>query len=148
MASEASGTVSNNLAANLLTFTDTGTYGTVSSRILLIKDRNGIVLATINMGTNLTAPYYITADAEFDFFLTVVDNTGTFTTHVYYPAIGFYTIAYLNRFNNNNCGCDPRGLYVDEAEANITAALRFNIAGDLVNANTCILRANILINTY
>lgn len=146
-----SGKVSqNNLSGSQLLYTDTGTYGTVSSRILTIYDYNGNLLVTYNMGANLTQTYNITQDGAFTFICTVIDNTGTWTPNppITFVATGFYIAAYLERFNNTNCGCDPKSNFIDEAEQNYSASLRMNIAGNLVAAQNLITAANTLINTY
>lgn len=141
-----SGVVTNNLAGNLLTFTDTGSYGTVSARTLVIKNSVGTVLTTINMGSSLTATYAISADAYFEFDLSVTDGSGTYTCVVDYVAYGFYTIAYLNQFSASNCGCDLNSDNLDIAEKFLQAAFRFNIANNPAASQANILAANYYVN--
>lgn len=145
MASTASGTVTTNLAGTQLTFTDTGSYGTVSSRTLTISNANGVVLVTANMGSQLTYVYNITADAYLTFVLTVIDNLGTVTATVNYVAFGYYSAAYLNKIAVSNCGCgDFENLEI--AELFFTASQRFALAGLGVPSNSNIVAANVYIN--
>lgn len=137
--------VQNNLTGSELLWSDTGSYSTIISRTLNIYDCNGELLQTVSLGTALTYTYTITADAFFQFICTVVDNTGTFESEVDYVAIGFYTAAYLNAFTGNvplpinNCN-------LDTAENFLNAALRFNVGGNFVAAQTNIVLANYFVN--
>jgi len=148
MASNPSGNVTNNIAGNQLTYTDTGTYGTVSSRILTIFDPNGTLLSTIDMGSSLTAPYTITADQYLRFICTVADDVSgsPWVTTVNYLAQGFYTVAYLNRLVQSDACCESDFNNLDIAEKFLAAAQRFGVAGLGIAANNEILAANIYVN--
>lgn len=84
------GVVTQSLDGETLTFTDSSTGITVTSRILTIYDSNGELLETIDMGGNLTATYNITADVYLSFILTL--NT-TQTVTVNYISTQFYILA-------------------------------------------------------
>lgn len=145
-----SGTVKqNNLSGSELLFSDTGSYSTIVSRNLSIYDYQGALLTTVNLGTNLTYIYTITADAWLHFQNVVVDNTGTFTTDIYYTAGGFYTAAYLNLFTATNCGCQGNNCNMEYAEYAYQASIRFTLAGlaGAAQAQREIVAANVLINT-
>lgn len=146
MASSASATVVQaNLTGTELLWGDTGTYGTIISRTLNIYDCNNNLLQTVNLGATTSYTYMITADAFFKFSAIIIDNTGTFTSDVDFVATGFYTAAYLNAFTGNvplpisNCN-------LDIAERFYTAALRFNVGGNFVAANSDIIFANYFVN--
>lgn len=144
--STASGSVSNNISGTLLTFTDTGSYGTIISRTLVINDSNGVLLTTINMGANLTATYAITADAYLTFILTVVDNTGTFTATVNYLAYGIYIVSFLTKLANSGCGCTGNFCNVDIAEIFLSEAQNFALFGIGPSSQANITAANVYIN--
>lgn len=139
----------NNLSGSELLYTDSGSYGTIVSRNLTIYDYQNQPLITVSMGAALTYIYTITADAWFTFECVVVDNTGTYTTTVYYTAGGFYTAAYLNLFTATNCGCQGNNCNMEYAEYAYQAAIRFTLAGlaGAAQAQREIVAANVLINT-
>ncbi len=141
--------VQNNLSGSEQKFTDTGSYGTLVSRNLTIYDYQGNVLINVSLGASLTYIYTITADAWFQFECVVVDNTGTYTSTVYYTAGGFYVAAYLNLFTATNCGCQGNNCNMEYAEYAYQAALRFTLAGlaGAAQAQREIVAANVLINT-
>src|SRR5882762_5941073 len=98
MPSVSSGTVvQNNLTGSQLLFTDAGSYtAPISSRILTIYDAYGNLLNTVNMGALLTTVFTISADAFFQFIISVTDATGVVPpATIDYVATGFYTAAYL-----------------------------------------------------
>lgn len=148
MPSVSSGTVTNNIAGDQLTFTDTGAYtAPVTSRILTIFDPNGTLLATIDMGSSLTTVYPITADQYLSFVLNVTDATGPVTpSTVNYLAQGFYTVAYLNQLAQNGCGCAGSFCNLNVAELFLAAAQRFGVAGLGIASNVNIIRANVYVN--
>lgn len=150
MPSTASATVvQGNLSGSILNWIDTGSYGTIDSRTLDIYDYQGTLLLNVSLGVTLTYAYTITADAWFSFIATIVDNTGTFTSTVYFTATGFYIAAYLNLFTSTNCGCQGNNCNMESAEYAYNAAVRFNLAGlaGAAQAQREIVAANVLINT-
>lgn len=128
-------------------YTDTGSYGAVSSRILTVYDYLGGLFATYIMGNNLTQVVSLTVDGWFDFRCVVTDNTGTYTKDVYYVAGGLYIDASLALFASGNCGCSGNNKNLIEADYCYQAALRYNLAGPsaAVQANQAILDAGILV---
>lgn len=138
-----------NISGSEYLFTDTGSYGTLVSRNLTIYDYQGIPVQTVNLGGTLTYVYTVTADAWQHWQNIVVDNTGTYTTDIYYVAGGFYIAAYLNLFSSTNCGCQGNNCNMEYAEFAYQAALRFNLAGlaGAAQAQRNIVAANVLINT-
>lgn len=149
MASQASGNVTSSNGGLILTFTDSGNYGTVTSRVLNIYDPNGVLLQTYNMGANLTQNYPVTADQYLSFVLTVIDNTGTFTATVNYLAEGIYIAAYLKRITALGCNCDCHSRILCNliaGERFLSAAERFALSGLGVAANSNIQAANVYVN--
>lgn len=149
MASTPSGKVAqNNSAGSQLLYTDTGSYGNVSSRILNIYDCNGNLLVAYTMGSSLTQIYNITADGFSKFVCTVADDVSgsPWVTEVDYVAIGFYSVAYLNAFNGSNCGCSGNLCNLEIAELFLNASLRMNLAGNFIASNSLIIGANVYAN--
>ena len=151
MASTPSGTVTQgNLVGNELLFTDTGSYGTVSSRILNIYDYQGNLIQTYNMGANLTQIFPIPADNWYWFVCTVTDNISgsPWVTNVYYVSTGYYWTAYQAQFDSTNCGCGCNNYNMEISNLLLQAALRFNLAGlsGASSAQQCIVAANFFIN--
>ena len=142
-----SGEVSTSLDGKTLTFLDTGTYGTVTSRILNILDVYGNVLTQINMGASLTATYAITADAMLQFILNVNDGAAE-TCTVNYLAQGIYAATYLNIIKLVGCSCNCSNETYQElsvAELFLAAANRFALGTFSVyaiSANNNIIAAN------
>lgn len=136
------------LSGSPLVYTDTGTYGTIVSRTLVISDYQGNVLETVNMGATLTYSYSITADNWYQFVCTVIDNTGTFVTTIYYVSTGFYWATYLAQFVATNCGCTGNNCNLEISQSLLQAALRFNLAGQsgAASAQACIIGANYFVN--
>lgn len=132
-----------------LLITDAGTYtAPVSSRVLTIFDSNGVLLATVNMGTNLTYTYTITADAAFLFVLNVTDGTGVLPAYAApFCAQGFYTVQFLSLITTSGCGCDCNTQpMLDAGEDYLAAAQRFTLANQLPAAQANIVAANEVIN--
>lgn len=129
-------------------YTDTGVYNTVISRTLTVYDYLGNVLATFNMGTSLTQIYTFSADAWFQFTCVAVDNTGTWTTTVYFVSQGYYWDAYTAQFNATACGCVGNNCNLEQSQLSLNAALRFNLAGlvGAASSNSCIIAANYFVN--
>jgi|GEM_PF-2946122 hypothetical protein len=149
MPSTPSGTaVENSLTGGSILYTDTGTYGPVSSRVLTIFDYQGNLLSTINMGTGLTATYTFPSDAWFKFVCTVIDNTGTWVTTVYIVTDGYYWATYTSIFTSANCGCVGNNCNLEVSWQCLQAALRFNLAGlsGAASAQNCIVAANYFVN--
>ena len=119
MASTASGKVTNSQDGKTLTYTDTGSYSTIISRILTIYDANGVLLNTINMGATLVSTFGITADGYYTFICTVVDNTGTFTATVNFLAENIYIAAMLSFLAGLGCcnGCIPENVFIADLYA-------------------------------
>jgi len=151
MPSTPSGTaVENSLTGGSIIYTDTGSYGVVSSRILTIYNSAGTLLQTINMGSTLTATYTFPADVWLKFVCTVTDNVSgsPWVTTVYIVAQGYYWNAYLAQFNATNCGCQGNNCNLEKSQLSLQAALRFNLAGlaGAASANACIIMANYWVN--
>ena len=147
--SSPSGTaVQDGINGGQILYTDTGTYGTIISRALNVLNYLGDVIATFNMGTNLTQVYTYTADAWFQFQCVVVDNAGTWTNNVYFVSQGFYWDAYTNQFNATGCGCIGNNCNLEYSQLALNAALRFNLVGlaGAASSNTCIIAANFFVN--
>lgn len=139
----ASGTVSQNLSGDTLTFLDTSTdLPTITSRVLTIFDPNNNLLQTINMGASLTTTYVITQDQWLRFILTL--DTGAYTAVVDYVANGFYYNGLINKGKGNCSGCIGGSLCSDTAKAMISekAAQFYNSYGFAVNADTAIKAAD------
>lgn len=150
MASVASGIVTNNLAGDLLNFTDTGTYtAPIVSRSLQINDYQGNPLATINMGASLTANYPITADGYYIFILSVTDATGVVPpATINYLAIGFYTLAYDAIILPVACSCncsEQTFKSLSHGELMLIGAQRSGIGQNAVNAQNQVIAANNLL---
>ena len=150
MASSPSGKVVASPGGLQLTYQDTGSYGTVSSRLLNIYDANGdLVTSTINMGSNLTATISITADQYLTFVCTVNDNVSgsPWITTVNYLAEGIYAQTFLNVMVSSGCGC-PQGQFCNlfKAELNLQAAERYALSGLGIPADALITYANIYVN--
>lgn len=146
-----SGTVvQNGLNGGSLLFTDTGSYGTVSSRTLTIYDYlgNPVAPSPFNMGTNLTQLFSFNTDAWFHFQNVVVDGSGTWTTDVYVVADGFYWEAYLNQFVASQCGNVGVNSNLEISQLCLQAALRFNLSGlpGAASTNSAIIAANYFVN--
>jgi hypothetical protein len=126
----ASGTaVENSLLGGSILYTDTGTYGAVTSRILTIYDYQGNIVTTINMGATLTATLTFPVDAWFHFQCVVIDNTGTLTADVYLVAVGYYWFAYQNQYNASACGCNGNNSNLVISQLALASSLRSNLAG-------------------
>lgn len=130
-------------------FTDTGSYSTLISRNLTVFNYLGDVIQVFNMGVNLTQIFSFAADAWFQFTCVVVDNTGTWTTNVYFVSQGYYWDAYTNQFNSTACGCVGNNCNLEVSQLCLASALRFNLAGlaGAVSANRDILAANYFVNS-
>lgn len=120
MPSTATGEVSNSQDGKTLTYTDTGSYTGLVSRILNIYDSNGILLDTIDMGVLLVATYAITADGYYTFICTVFDNTGgPFIATKNFLAENIYIAALLNFLSSLGCcnGCIPENIFLADLYA-------------------------------
>jgi len=140
----ASGSVSQPISGTPLTFTDTSTGITVSSRVLTIYSATGALLNTINMGASLTTTYAITGDQWLRFVLTL--NSGAYTATVDFLSENFYYNGLINQVKSG-CGCSGDSLCADPAKAMLSdkAALFYTTYGFAVNADTCIKAADALI---
>lgn len=138
----------NNLSGSQLLVTDTGSYSApIASRILTVFDAFGNQLFQFSMGNNLTQIVTISADAFFQFILSVTDNTGVVpTAEVDYVADGYYTASYLAQYTSTNCSCQLDNSNLDIAELSLNAALRFNLAGNFSAAQSNIVAANFWVN--
>lgn len=149
MPSVATATVTlGSLTGSPLVWTDTGTYGTIVSRTLVIKDYQGNIVQTVSLGAALVYDLVITADNWYSFVAIIVDNTGTFTSTVFYVSTGFYWAAYLTQFTSTNCGCTGRNWNLEVSQLLLQAALRFNLAGQsgAASAQASIVGANFYVN--
>jgi len=149
MPSVATATVTlGNLSGSPLNWNDTGSYGTIVSRTLVITNSIGTVLETVPLGAALTYAFTITSDNWYCFTATIVDNTGTFTSVVYYLSTGFYWATYLQQFVSNNCGCNGQNCNLETSQLFLQAALRFNLAGasGAASAQSCIVLASYYVN--
>ena len=149
MPSVASATVTlANLSGSPLEWTDTGSYGTIVSRNLVITNYLGATVGSANLGSATSYAFSITADDWFAFTATIVDNTGTFTSVVYYVSTGFYWATYLAQFTTSNCGCIGNNCNLEISQLQLQAALRFNLAGasGAASAHITIIAANYFVN--
>jgi hypothetical protein len=141
--------IHSNTSGSTLLWTDTGTYGTITSRTLVISDAFGNVLQTVSLGVVLTYTYTITYDAFYKFVHTVVDSNGTWTYEVDWVAYGFYAAQYLSQVSasitNGGYSIETNN-YLDIAERFYSAAIRMNIAGNFITANNLIQAANYYAN--
>lgn len=148
MASAASGIITNNLAGNLLTFTDTGSYQLpIVSKVLQVFDYTGTnLLATINMGAALTAAFAIITDGYYIFVLSVTDQGGVVPPATEnYLAVGFYTLAFDAIITLVGCACNvsKQTFYaLVQGESFYSAAIRFGIGQNAVAAQNNITWAN------
>ena len=111
-------------------FTDTGSYtAPITSRTLNQYDDNGNLIATFDMGNNLTQAVAVTADGWNSFVLSVVDAVGgPYTATVNYLFEGIYTAAFLARMAASGCSCDNSKLWnLVKAEFNEVAAEAFTL---------------------
>jgi hypothetical protein len=83
----ASASVTQSIDGATLTFTDTSTDISVTSRILTISDANNIVLSTIDMGDDTTATFKISKDVYLSFDLLLNGDTHYI---LYYISTQFY----------------------------------------------------------
>lgn len=147
--STASATVTQgSLTGSPLIWTDTGSYGTIVSRTLVISDYLGNVLITQNLGATLTYQFSISSDNWYSFVATIIDNTGTFTSTVYYVSTGFYWATYLAQFTATNCGCNGNNGNLELSQLSLQAALRYNLGGlaDAASSQAAIVAANFFVN--
>jgi len=117
-----------------LTYTYSTTL-TVTTASLSIYDSNGTLLTTIDMGTNLSTTYGITADVYLSFVLNV--NTGADIITTNYISTQFYknAQAVLASVSNLPCGCigTTCSSLVKAREA-INAATTYYAVGDSQNS--------------
>jgi hypothetical protein len=149
MPSTPSGTaVENSINGGSILYSDTGSYATVSSRILTVYNYLGAVVQTFNMGSNLTQQFTFTADDWYWFQCVVVDNTGTWTTNVYVVAQGFFWVAYQNQYNANNCASTGVNMNLEAGTLALNSALRANLSGQsgAAVAHRNIVAANYFVN--
>lgn len=102
---------------------------------LSIYDSNGTLLTTINMGTNLSTTYGITADVYLTFVLNV--NTGAATVTTNYISTQFYknAQAQLASFSNLPCGCTGTACSsLVKAREAINSATTYYAVGDAQNS--------------
>ncbi len=154
MITKVTGTVTPSIpsATNVVTllFTDTTTgVGTLVSRILNIADVNGNVIATINMGSSLTATFQILSDAYYSFTETITDNTGTYTGTINNVYTAFYDYIYSQVIAQLGCSCDCGSediRYYDIAQMYKNAAIADALTGSGIAAQNNITMANNLIS--
>lgn len=140
-----SGNVSQAYPGNQLTFTDTSTGLSVTSRNLVIKDANGTTLQTINMGNNLTATYNITKDVYLSFILTL---NGTQSATVNFMSTMFYDVQALAVNSELTCGCSSKTCDTAmKAEYAKQRAITYYGFGQAVNAQKLMDAANTLIDS-
>ena len=133
-----------------LTFTDKSTgLGTVTSRTLIIANALQQTLATINMGSSLTATYNISGDVFLYFIETIVDNTGTYIGNISYLSTAFYDYTFPPLVAALPNPCDKFGVIYNLTQAELckNAAITYGIFGQGINSNTLITEANFLLNT-
>lgn len=140
--------VQGSLTGSPLIWQDTGSYGTLVSRTLVITDYLGNTVQTVNLGATLVYDFVISSDNWYAFTGTVIDNTGTWVSTVYFVSTGFYWQTYLAQFNDTNCGCVGNNCNLEESQLCLQAALRFNLAGlaGAASAQNSIVAANFFVN--
>lgn len=157
MASTPSGTVQQyNLSGSQLLYTDTGSYGTVSSRVLTVSDYLGNVVGVYTMGASVTQIVPISSDGWYQFVCVVNDNVSgsPWTATVYWLAGGYFIAAYLNQYTVNGCYNNTQTTNTNLTVANnaYLAALRFNLgstgaaSANAIAAQNCIIAANYYVN--
>lgn len=150
MAVVVSGNITQAADGSPLTFSDSSTgVGTLVSRVLVITDSNSVVLATINMGSTLTATHDITADIYATFTETIIDNTGTYVLVINYASVQFYNLAQaaLAAQLAIPCNCDGASCTsLVKARESINAALTFTAIGDGQSAQIMLNNADYYIN--
>jgi hypothetical protein len=133
----------------IITFTDTSTIsGSLVSRILIIKDPNDVVLATINMGVVLIATYTITSDQYLKFVETIVDGSGSHTVEEDYMSVYFYVTQFLAIMKQLGC-CRNTPVFnqLNEAGNYYDAANDYALTVDGgILANLNIIAANKVLN--
>lgn len=134
-----------------VTFTDTtsGVSGLVS-RVLVISDDNGNVLATIPMGAVLVATYQISADMFLAFQETIVDDSGTSIGNFSFTTNAFYISAFTQAVVALPTQCsDKFGVIANlsNAQNNMFAALDAGLFGQGVVSQQLITYANFLVVT-
>ena len=142
-----SGTVTQSADGKTLTFTDTSSGVSVTTRSLSIYDSNGDLLETINMGVSLTAEYDIATDVYLSFILTL---NGSLTAEVNFLSTRFYDLQALTLEEALNCTCkSAKSLCNDAVKAMMAKdwAETYFIFGQGVNAQRNITAANTLIAT-
>jgi len=157
MASTPSGTVQQyNLSGSEYLYTDTGSYGTVSSRVLTVYDYLGNVVNTYNMGSAVTQIVTLSSDGWYQFVCVVADNVSgsPWTATVYWLAGGYFIAAYLNQYSLNGCYNNTQTTNTNLTIANnaYLAALRSNLgatgynSSEAIAAQNCIIAANYFVN--
>lgn len=151
MASTPSGKVTSSQGGTVLTYLDTGSYGTVSSRTLVIYDSNGVPVATFNMGASLSQTYNITADSYFSFVCTVADNVSgsPWIATVNYLAENICITTMVNAVSQLGCGCDcgsEKLTYIDISNIFRFCAESTALFGLGVSAQSLITAANTYIS--
>ena len=147
MASKASIKVEqNNLDGSQLLITDTGTYGTVSIRILTVYDFNNNVIGTYSMGA-LTQVVAIEADGYYSFILNVTDELGSYQALAVYVAQGYYTAQFLAIMATIDCDCNQNIFNrLLKGELYLASAQNYAMLGLAAASQQAITTANIWIS--
>lgn len=139
------GTVTQGAALSPLTFTDTSTGITVTSRTLTVYDSNGTIVNTYNMGTNLTQTVPITKDVYYSFLLTL---NGSQSATINYLSTRQYDLQALTLESALDCSCKAPKSLCDNAIKALMAkdrAVTYLLFGQGQNAQRNIDAANALI---
>lgn len=142
-----SGQVTQSAALSPLTFTDTSTGISVTSRSLSVYDSNGTLVNTYNMGTNLTQAVSITKDVYYSFILTLNGNQNV---TVNYLSTRQYDLQALTLEQSLNCSCKSSSSLCSDTIKALMAknwAITYLLFGQGQNSQRNIDAANALIAT-
>lgn len=144
-----SGVVSQNVTGSPLTFTDTSTGISVTSRVLSFYNSDLELIDTHDMGENLTQEIPITADGWYRFVLVLNEDDGLSATVDYLSTL-FYDLQALTLEQALSCGCSTSKSLCNDAVKAMMAkqwALTYAIISEPTNAQRCITSANTLVQT-
>lgn len=144
-----SGVVTQNITGSPLTFTDTSTGISVTSRVLSVYDSDLELIEEYDMGANTTQEVPITSDGWFRFILVLNENEELAATVDYLSNL-FYDLQALTLEETLSCGCSSsKSLCNDAVKAMMSRqwSLTYAIISEPTNAQRCITAANTLVST-